>query len=42
MPEIFQKNCKLKVIEYGAAENPGEFLEDIKTALYNCVKWLRA
>lgn len=38
MPEIFQKDCKLKVIEYGSANADLEFIQDVKQAIMSCVK----
>ena len=38
MPEIFQKDCKLKVIEYGSANADLDFIKDMKQAIISCVK----
>lgn len=37
MPKIFDKDCKLRVIEYGVAESGAEFIQDIKTAISDCI-----
>ncbi len=38
MPQIFEKNCKLKVIEYGAAESASEIFDEIKSAIVSYIK----
>lgn len=37
MPKVFEKDCSLKVIEYGAEEKPSELIDDLKTMISDCV-----
>lgn len=36
-PEIYSKDCKIKVIEYGAEETPADLLKDLKSAISDCI-----
>ena len=33
MPQVFQKDCKINVIEYGCAWKPSLSLDDVKAAV---------
>lgn len=33
MPEVFKKNCKIKVIEYGDSYRPSPFWNDLRKKL---------
>lgn len=34
MPEIFSKNCKLKLIEYGSGKQDFEMFSNLKTRIF--------
>jgi len=38
MPEIFEENCKLKVIEYGNPESVMDIVRDAKESLLKLIR----
>jgi len=38
MPEVFQKDCELKVIEYGSTESLSDIMSDVKDTLSTMIK----
>lgn len=38
MLEVFKKDCKVKVIEYGADENISEYWDSIKNTVSKCIE----
>ena len=35
MPEIFEENCKLKLVEYGKGETVSDIVSDLRDGLMN-------
>jgi len=38
MPEVFEEDCKLKVIEYGNNETVMDIVQDAKESIMNLIK----
>jgi len=39
MPEIFEENCELKVIEYGKAESVSDMLKNAKDNIMTMIRF---
>lgn len=37
MPEIFEENCKLKIVEYGKSESVSEIMADMKDGILSLI-----
>lgn len=37
MPEVFEENCKFRIIEYGNSESMTEIMRDVKNGLLKLI-----